>query len=111
MKLFRTNFESLLKSVISGFIQSFIGPWKTRSIGLLSVLIGFYAASTISAYYLQEFSQRVIVVAVLCILIEIAIRYRRSLLKAKKSILLLIIDNMRIGITYAIVLEAFKLGS
>ena len=68
-------------------------------------------ASTISAYYLEEFRQRVLVVALLCFLLEIAIRYRGNLITVSQFPLLLIIDNFRIGITYAIVLEAFKLGS
>ncbi len=111
MKLYNTNFEMLIKSIFSGFNQSFLGPWKTRSLGLISVLIGFYLASTVSAYYLQQFNQRVIVVAFLCLFLEFSVRYRRSLLGANKHTLLLTIDNFRIGITYAIVIEAFKLGS
>ncbi len=111
MKIYKTNFDYLIKSVFKGFSQSFIGPWRNRSLGLMSVLFGFYFASTISAYYLQEYNQRVVVVAFLCIFLEFSIRYRRNLLNTKQNIVLLLIDNLRIGITYAIVLEAFKLGS
>ena len=111
MKVYKTNYDSFLKSTFSGFSQTFIGPWRKRSLGLISVLLGYVLTSTIAPYYLEEYRQRIIVVAILCILLEIAIRYRKNLIKAKLFPLLLIVDNFRIGITYAIILEAFKLGS
>ena len=111
MKVYKTNYDLFTKSLFAGFKQAFIGPWRSRSLGLLSILIGFYLASTITAYYLQEYGQRIIVVSLLCIFLEMAIRYRKNLVKANKLSILLIVDNLRIGITYAIVLEAFKLGS
>ena len=65
LKIYKTNFDYLIKSVFKGFTQSFIGPWSNRSLGLMSVLFGFYFASTITAYYLEEYHQRVVVVAFL----------------------------------------------
>ena len=111
MKVYKTNYDSFIKSLFKGLSNSIIGPWRSRSVGLLSVLIGYYVASTITAYYLEELRQRVLVVGLLCVLLEIAIRYRRNLIRLNQFPLLLIVDNFRIGITYAIVLEAFKLGS
>ena len=111
MKVYKTNYDLFVKSLFKGVNNSLIGPWRRRSLGLMSVLIGFYLASTISAYYLEEFRQRVVVVVLLCLILEIAIRYRRNLIMVSQFPLLLIVDNFRIGITYAIVLEAFKLGS
>jgi len=111
MKVYKTNYDSFVKSLFKGLNNSLTGPWRTRSLGLLSGLIGYYLASTITAYYLTEFRQRVLVVGLLCLLLEISIRYRRNLIRLNQYPLLLIIDNLRIGITYAIVLEAFKLGS
>ena len=111
MKVYKTNYDSFIKSLFKGLNNSLVGPWRSRSVGLLSVLIGYYLASTITAYYLEEFGQRVLVVGLLCFLLEIAIRYRRNLIRLNQFPLLLIVDNFRIGITYAIVLEAFKLGS
>jgi len=111
MKVYKTNYDSFVKSLFKAINNSLNGPWRTRSLGLLSVLIGYYLASTITAYYLVEFRQRVLVVGLLCLLLEIAIRCRRNLIRLNQYPLLLIIDNLRIGITYSIVLEAFKLGS
>ena len=111
MKVYKTNYDSFINSLFKGLTQSFLGPWRSRSLGLISVLIGYYLASTISSYYLQEFRHRALVVGLLCLLLEIAIRYRKNLIRISQFPLLLVVDNFRIGITYAIVLEAFKLGS
>ena len=111
MKIQRTNYNSLLKNIFSSSSQSFTGPWRSRSLSLLSLLVGYYLCSVISAYFLVENQQRVIVVLLLFILIEIAVRLRVFLDRNSKKNALLIIDNLRIGSFYAIVLEAFKLGS
>ena len=89
MKVYKTNYDLFVKSLFKGFSNALIGPWRSRSLGLISVLIGFYLASTISAYYLEEFRQRVLVVGLLCFLLEIAIRYRRNLIKVTQFPLLL----------------------
>jgi len=111
MRIQKTNYNSFLKNTFSAFSTSFIGPWRYRSIGILSLLVGYYLASTISAYFLVENTQRVIVAFLSFLLLEIAVRIRGILYKNKKVYTMLIIDNLRIGIFYAIVLEAFKLGS
>ena len=103
--------NSFIKNLFGSFSQSFIGPWRYRSIGILSILIGYYLCSTIFAFILVENEQRVIVVLLLFLLLEIAVRSRSILYNRNRLNLLLIIDSLRIGSFYAIVLEAFKLGS
>ncbi|AAQ00027.1 hypothetical protein EV11_1451 [Prochlorococcus sp. SS52] len=111
MKIYNTNYNSFIK-YITGFIsKALFGPWKVRSIGLISLLVGYYLASILTTYFLVLFTQRSLVVIPLVILVEISVRLRRALLNNQKESYLLILDNIRIGITYAVVLEAFKLGS
>ena len=111
MRIQKTSYNNLLKNIFSAFSESFIGPWRYRSIGILSLLVGYYLASTISAYFLEENEQRVIVVLFLFLLLELAVRLREILYKNKRLYVMLIVDNLRIGTFYAITLEAFKLGS
>ena len=111
MKIHRTNYSRFLNSFFSYLSQAFVGPWKIRSIGLLSLLVGFYLSSTLTSYFLQISNQRILVVFCLFILIELSVRVRKPLYTKNKQIILLTLDNFRIGICYAIVLEAFKLGS
>ena len=107
----RTSLDKFIQDLSNYFSFSITGSWRIRSIGLISLLIGFYLASNIYAFPLQAIGNRVIVVIPLVIFIEFLIRLRDTRkVKSIKS-LWLILDNLRIGITYAFVLEAFKLGS
>ena len=106
----KTSYSEFIKGISSEFTSSLTGGWRKRSIGLLSLLFGYYLASSLSAYYLQRTGQRVIIVPIIIIFIELLVRLRRLIRQPIVSYWLSI-DNIRIGITYAIVLEAFKLGS
>ncbi len=111
MKIQRTNYNSFLSFITAFIKEAFIGPWKIRSLGLISLLIGYSLASAIPNLFLVVYPQRVVVVFVLIIMLELAVRIRKFLYSSNNNIILIIIDNLRIGISYAIVLEAFKLGS
>ena len=106
----KTGFEQFLDNSLNSLFGNFSGTWRKKSLGLLSLLMGFYLASSLSSYYLQKSGQRVVVVALLVLLIEIIIRLK-SRFQMNRSLLWLSVDNLRIGTTYAIILEAFKLGS
>ncbi len=111
MKVQKTNYSSLVEFIINSFSQSFVGPWKFRSISLIAILSGYYIASSISSYFLAITNQRIFICFILLLIYEFSVRSRNFIINRKLSIMLLIIDNLRIGITYSIVLEAFKLGS
>ena len=111
MKIYSTNYNSFLKYVSSFFTQAFIGSWRLRSLSLLSLLFGFYLASTLTSYLLVLLQHRFSIVLILLIFLEITVRGRNQLIFYKRLLPLRALDNFRIGITYAIVLEAFKLGS
>ena len=110
----RTQETSLSRFVqkISKFLNtSLVGPWKVRSTGLLSLLIGFYIGSNLTVYYFERSNNRLMVVLAMVLLIEILIRLRTNVSLTKLNIPILILDNLRIGSVYSVVLEAFKLGS
>jgi hypothetical protein len=50
-------------------------------------------------------------VLIMLVLVELAIRVRSRWLKGEPGLGWVLADNLRIGATYAVVLEAFKLGS
>ncbi len=111
MKIFRTNFDYFVTSISTLFSQNFLGPWSLRSIGILSLLLGFYMASTLTSYFLVVLEHRILTVFLMLIFLELSVRLRNSLLLKKKYLTTRALDNLRLGITYAVVLEAFKLGS
>ena len=106
----QTTYEKLLINIGNYLTDNIYGPWKIKAFSLLSLLIGFYISSSLTAYYLQKSGQRVFVVAFIVLIIEVLVRIKPSI-DSKRTLFLIIVDNIRIGTTYAIVLEAFKLGS
>ncbi len=106
-----TRFDNLLRSIEAFLRGVFYGPWKTRSLSLISLLLGFYIGSNVIIYYLDSIGQRPIVVLLLVISVEILVRLRSNIKSLRLPNYWLAIDNLRIGFVYALVLEAFKLGS
>ena len=107
----KTKFN-LFQTVLGSYLStSLVGPWKRRSIGLISILVGYYLGSNITVYFLQEIGQRPFVVFAMVVLIEILIRLRNRVKGSPWPSYWLVIDNIRIGTVYSVVLEAFKLGS
>ena len=111
MGLQNTQLEKFQKKLSFLFGSSLYGSWRRRSIGLLSLLVGYYLGSNATMYYLQKIGQRPIVVLVMVIIIELLIRLRSYVNKTPWPLHWLIIDNLRIGSIYSVCLEAFKLGS
>ncbi len=114
MKIQKTNYDKTITNVSSSLNNSIIGSWKKRSISILSILIGFYFVSTLMVVVLDKNDQRLLMAALSVVFVELLIRLRSiwSYKKGSSNIIFSgFIDGFRIGITYAIVLEAFKLGS
>lgn len=106
-----TNFQNYLASVVKYLSTSLVGPWRRRSFGIISLLLGYYLGSNLTVYFLQEIGQRPFVVFVMVLLVELLIRLRNRVNNNPWPLYWLAIDNIRIGAVYSVVLEAFKLGS
>ena len=111
MRTQSTTFSRYAQKITSFLSTSFIGPWKKRSASLLSLLIGFYMGSNLTVYYFEKTNNRLLIVLAMVFLVELLIRVRTRVPIHKGNTLILIVDNLRIGSIYAVVLEAFKLGS
>ena len=111
MSLQNTRLNRLQRQIENNFTLVLSGPWRTRSLGFISLLLGFYFGSILTSYFVNKSGQSGIIALIMVIFIECIIRFRDSIIKSKKSIFLLTVDNIRIGFVYAVVLEAFKLGS
>ena len=107
----KTRFREFIDSLIS-FIKPVISDtWSKRSILLLSLLSGFYFTNSFISYLLAESINTIFIPIVILFLMEISIRTLLLSNFSKISILIFAINNFRIGSTYALILEAFKLGS
>ena len=106
----KTNFSRItyqLNNLFFGFLSN---TWKTKSIGLISVLIGYFLFANFLTKFISEGKNELIMVPIIIVFIEIIIRIKPSS-SSKFYYVWFVVDKLRIGAIYAIILEAFKLGS
>ena len=106
----KTSFSRItyqLNNLFFGFLSD---TWRTKSIGLISVLTGYFLFANFLTKFISEGKNELIMVPIIIIIIELIIRIKPP---AGSSLFNMwsIIDKARIGATYAVILEAFKLGS
>ena len=107
----KTKFRKLLGSLILVLNPIISDSWSKRSVLLLSLLSGFYFTNSLISFLLDKSINTIILAILILLVMELSVR---SLLLSKFMKLTLIINvfnNLRIGSTYALILEAFKLGS
>ena len=106
----KTNYSTILDK-LNNFIFGFLSStWKSKSISLISVLTGYFLFANFLTKFISEGKHELVMVPVIILFIEFIIRIKPSS-KSKLFELWSIIDRVRIGATYAVILEAFKLGS
>ena len=93
--------------LLFGFLSS---SWKLKSINLLSVLFGYFLFANFITKFISEGQNELIMVPIIMLIIELIIRLK-PVTKSSFFNLWSILDKFRIGATYAVILEAFKLGS
>ena len=106
----KTNFlriTSKLNNLLFGFLSD---SWRSKSIGLISVLSGYFLFANFLTKFISEGKNELIMVPIIIVFIEIIIRIKPST-SSKFYDLWSVIDKLRIGAIYAVILEAFKLGS
>ena len=107
----KTKFRKFVEKVI-GAINPFIADsWSKRSIFLISLLLGFYFTNSILSFLLDKSINTILLAIIILLIMEISIRSTLLSNFTKLSIIIISINNFRIGSTYALILEAFKLGS
>jgi len=102
-----TVFYDSLNLIFLGFLRS---SWKDKSLNLLSILFGYFLFANFITKFISEGKNELLMIPVIIILFEVIIRMKP---KRKSNIYLLwmLLDKIRIGAVYALILEAFKLGS
>jgi dolichol kinase len=88
------------------------GGWRQRSLVWLALLLGFYAGGNVTSYVLPHFpGGRPAMVLTTVVALELLVRLRGRLVIHQPGLAWRLADNLRIGLVYAVVLEAFKLGT
>jgi hypothetical protein len=111
LPLQRTRLDRLQRSFGDLVLGGFRGSWRRRSAGVLALLLGFYGGQNITALWLARVGFRPVVVLVLLVILEVLVRLRTRLVVDRAPLVWVVLDNLRIGLVFAVVLEAFKLGS
>lgn len=107
-----TRFNWFSVGLAQGLLGSLRGNWRHRSVVLLALLLGFYAGGNLTSYLLLFFpGGRPMAVLALVLLLELVVRLRGRLVQERPGLGWVVLDNLRIGLVYAVVLEAFKLGT
>ena len=106
----KTNYSRLINQISSLLFNFLISSWRSKSISLISVLSGYFLFANFLTKFISEGKNELVMVPVIILIAEFIIRirpYQRSRLFNLWSI----IDRIRVGASYAVILEAFKLGS
>ncbi len=106
----KTNFSRItyyLNNLFFGFLSD---TWRTKSISIISVLTGYFLFANFLTKFISEGKNELIMVPIIIVLFEIIIRMKPSS-SSKFYDIWSVVDKLRIGAIYAVILEAFKLGS
>ena len=100
-------FYDSLNLVFLGFLKS---SWKDKSLNLLSILFGYFLFANFITKFISEGKNELLMIPVIIFLFEVIIRMKPQR-NSNKYLLWMLLDKIRIGAVYALILEAFKLGS
>ena len=106
-----TRFNGLQEKLGRQLLGWVTTGWLEKSLGLLSLLAGAYLAANITSIYLNFIRLQSLGALGMLLLVELMVRLRTRLAGANPGLLWTVLDNFRICAVYAVVLEAFKLGS
>ena len=86
-------------------------PWRRLSILIISLLFGFFLGTAVSTTVGQTADLDIVAAGILVALIEVIDRiyYRRR--QKGRSFWVESLNALKIGLTYSLFIEAFKLGS
>ena len=104
----KTKFREFIDSLIFIINPIISDSWSKRSLFLLSLLFGYYFTNSFLSFLLDKSVNTIFLAIIILLIMELVIR---SYLIPKLTIPVMIINNIRIGSTYALILEAYKLGS
>ncbi|HBH72730.1 MAG TPA: DUF565 domain-containing protein [Synechococcales bacterium UBA10510] len=107
-----TRFERFAKALAAALFGQLSGSWRRRSALMLALLLGFYAGNNVTAYLLWRMpGGRPAMVLATVLILELIVRLRGRWVRGTPQLAWMLLDNLRIGLVYAVILDAFKLGT
>ena len=106
----KTRFTVFYDSLNLLFLSFLKSSWKDKALNLTSILFGYFLFANFITKFIAEGKNELLMIPIIIILFEIIIRMK-PLKKSNIYLLWMLLDKVRIGAVYALILEAFKLGS
>ena len=112
----RTRLNNLITIAEIKLELLFSNPWRRIALSFISILMGFFMGSAIVTTAGQDAAWDVTGAATLFVFTEIVSKlvYSRRVSNSNRfrdSLLMTTLNLFKIGVTYSLFLEAFKLGS
>jgi Na+-transporting NADH:ubiquinone oxidoreductase subunit NqrB len=107
----QTRLNTLFNTIGSRITELFSNPWRRIALILISLLFGIFLGSAISTTAGQDAKWDVLVAGMLILFTETISRFAYSRNRQIKSLWWETLNVFKIGLTYSLYLEAFKLGS
>ena len=109
----RTRLSMLVTQTTQRFSQWVFNPWRRLSLVAISLLFGTFFASAIAASAGQAAKWDIVVAALLLGIAEVIswLFYRSRAVDAERPIGTELLQAFKLGMTYSLFVEAFKLGS
>jgi hypothetical protein len=108
----RTRLQQLERRLGGSLLTQLRSSWRAGSLTLLGLLVGFYLAQNLTTLLLIDLPGGRPAGVLLCLLLfELLVRLRTRFIADPPGLGWVVVDNLRLGATYSLVLEAFKLGT
>ncbi|MDZ8104651.1 MAG: DUF565 domain-containing protein [Nostoc sp. DedQUE12a] len=107
-----TRLNNLFDAIARQLGQWFLNPWRRMSLLIISFLFGFFLGNAASTTAGQRAELDIVVAGFLVVLTEITSRiFYGQRFFTRRSLLVDSLNLLKVGFTYSLFLEAFKLGS
>lgn len=108
----RTRFQAVLNRAGNNLLGQIRRSWRAGSLSLLALLGGYFLGQNLTTLLLMVVpTGRPLMVLLMVLVIEVMIRLRTRMIGPEPSLAWVIADNIRVGAVFAVVFEAFKLGT
>jgi Protein of unknown function (DUF565) len=107
-----TRLNNLFDAIASSLGKLFLNPWRRLSLLIISFLFGFFLGTAVSTTAGQRAELDIMVAAFLVLLTEVTSRifYSQGFF-ARRALWVESLNILKVGFTYSLFIEAFKLGS
>lgn len=108
----QTRYNALQQRLADAVLGRALVSWRTGSLLLLALLLGFLLGANLTTYVLFTIpGGRPVAVLAMVLVVELVVRLRSRAVRSRPSFGWQLCDNLRIGAVYSVVLEAFKVGT